>query len=463
MKQSRRDILASESVGRLLFRLAAPATVGMMVNALYNVVDTYFVGRGVGALAIGGLAIAFPLQILVFGVGLLLGTGAASIISRALGAGDAERAQRTAGNMYTIGIITALVFLGLGRGFIDEILTVFGATEALLPYAREYVSLILFGAPFIILAVASNNMVRAEGRAGVSMMAMMLGAGSNIVLDYVFIMVLGMGIRGAALATVLGRFLAFAFLLVYLTSPRTGIRLRLRYVLPDFRLIARAAALGVPAFVRNIGGTILAITVNNVLRAYGGDMHIAAFGIINRILIFGLMPILGVNQGFQPMAGFNYGAKRFDRVRRSLRVAAVVCTVISVSLFALLMAAPRSILGIFSTNEQLLSVGTEALRWVAFALPLVGVQIVGATFFLAIGKAVPSLFLSMSRQIVFLIPLVLVLPRFWGLSGVWYAFPVADVLAVCVTGIWLSRELRGMERSSSPAGGTGNVPDAKPT
>lgn len=447
--RERRDFLGSEPMGPLLFKMSLPATVGMFVNALYNVVDAIFIGRGAGALAIGGLTIAFPLQIFVFGIALMVGTGAASIVSRALGAEDEARAQRTTGTAASLGIVGGLLLTVGGLTFLDPILAAFGATPALMPHARGYLEVVLFGAPFIVLAVAGNNLIRAEGRPVYAMTAMLIGAVSNIVLDAVFIFGMGMGIRGAALATVIGRFLSFAFIAFYFASGRSGLNLRLRSMVPLLAVVPAILALGTPALVRQIGGSVLAVTVNNALRIHGSDLHIAAFGIINRILIFGLMPIFGIVQGFQPIAGFNYGARNFHRVRQSVQVAAATAFSFSVVFFVLVMLFPRQLLSVFTPNQELLDIGTPALRTVAVAVPLVGVQAVGATFFLAIGKAIPSLALSMSRQIIFLIPLVIVLPVWFSLAGVWAAFPTADILATGLTLTLLMLELRHLKRAAA--------------
>jgi putative MATE family efflux protein len=439
-------------VGRLLARLAIPATVGMLVNALYNVVDALFVGRGVGALAIGGLAVAFPLQILIFGVGLLVGTGAASIVSRALGAQDPERASRTVGTAYTMGIVGGLLILGVAQSLLPTIVRGFGATEAIAPYAEEYLRTILFGAPFIVLAISSNHVVRAEGYAQVSMIAMILGAGTNIILDWLFIFRFGMGIAGAAMATVIGRCLAFVFLLVFLLT-RSSTRLRLAALWPSMKIVSAILALGVATFVRQIGGSILAIALNNVLRVYGGDFYISAFGIVNRIMVFGFMPLFGIAQGFQPLAGYNFGARKMDRVRRSLGRAILAASAAATLFFLAVVCIPGPIIGMFTTEERLIRIAVIAIRRVTVVVPLLGLQVIGATFFLAIGRALPSLFLNMARQIIFLIPLVLILPRLYGVNGVWLAFPVADLLATVITIVWLILIARNLESLSETTTG----------
>lgn len=441
-------MLGTEKIGKLLVKLSVPAIIGMLVNALYNVVDTIFIGRGVGTLGIGGITIAFPVQLIIMSVGMLVGMGSASVISRSLGRGDRDRASKTAGNAFVISTIFGIAVMVLGLLFMQPILRLLGATDEILPYAREYLSVILFGAVFITFAMAANNIARAEGKAVVAMLTMLIGTGMNIVLDPIFIFGLKMGIRGAAAATVISQFLAFAFLLVFFISGKSSLKIMLKHLKPDWPVLGEVFKLGIPIFVRQLGMSILAIVVNNSLRAYGSEVHIAGFGIINRLLMFTLMPIMGISQGFQPIAGYNYGAGSTDRVKQTVRLSIIVSSAVALFAFLVMMLFPRTLLQVFTADAQLILEGTQALRVVIIALPFIGLQLIGSTYFLAIGKAIPSLLLGMSRQILFLIPLVLLLPLTLGLSGVWTAFPIADGLATLATVLWMARDLRKLE----PAG-----------
>jgi putative MATE family efflux protein len=417
--------------------MSIPAIVAMLVNALYNVVDTIFVGRGVGALAIGGLTVAFPFQIFMMAVAMMLGTGAASVVSRSLGAGDRERAARTAGSTITIAVAAGIILSLVGFLLTDQILRLFGASNELLPYAREYLTTILFGTPFITVAMASNNLIRAEGNAKVSMLVMLVGAVTNIILDPIFIFGLNMGIRGAALATVIGQFCSLLVTVVYFAGGRSSLDLHWRYFSPAPHLMRSVFVLGLPAFIRQFGGSFLAVLVNNVALTWGGDLAIASFGAINRILLFALMPVFGLAQGFQPIAGYNYGAGNVKRVRESLRLTSVIAVVITSAFFALMVGIPRTLLSAFTDSAEMLTIAVPAMRFVVIVLPFVGLQVVGSIFFLAVGKAIPSLVLGMLRQIILLIPLVAIMPPLLGLRGLWLAFPVADSIATAITVGWL--------------------------
>jgi len=436
------ELLGTEKIGPLLARMSIPAMLAMFVTALYNVVDTIFIGRGVGALAIGGLTVAFPFQIFTMALAMLLGTGAASVVSRALGTGDRERAARTTGSTIASAVIVGLMLAVVGFVFTDPILRLFGASEQLLPYATEYLPTVLFGTPFIVVAMASNNLIRAEGNAKVSMLVMLVGALANIILDPIFIFGFGLGIRGAALATVIAQALSLLVTVLYYAAGRSTLDLHVGHFVPNPRILRPVLLLGLPAFVRQFGGSFLAVLVNNAALRYGGDLAIASFGAINRLLIFALMPIFGLAQGYQPIAGYNYGAGKIDRVRQSTRITGVVAVAITGFFFGVMVAFPESLLSIFTSNRSMLDIAVPAMRTIVFVLPLVGLQVVGGTFFLAVGKTVPSLFLGMLRQIILLIPLVAILPPLLGLRGLWMAFPIADTLAAAITMAWLAIYMR---------------------
>ena len=436
------DNLGSEPIGRLLFGMALPATVAMGVNALYNLVDTIFIGRGVGSFAIGGVGIAFPVQIIILAVALLVGIGSASVISRMLGRGDEERAARAVGNsVVMIFLLSSLFAVGV-RLFLEPILRLLGATDELLPYTREYLVTILPGAPFLATAIASNHIVRSEGKAKTAMLIMLIGAGLNILLDPLFIFVFDLGVRGAALATVVAQFISFLFAIGFYLSGRSHLPLSLRHLRLHWDVIPEVTALGAAPFVRQFGQSFFIIIVNNALRTFGDELAISAFGVINKLLIFALMPLVGIAQGFQPIAGFNYGAGKLSRVRQAVKLANLVAVAVSFTYFAAVMLFPRAIFSIFTTDPELLEVGSFAMRIVLIAIPLIGMQIIGAVFFQAVGKAIPSFILSTSRQIILLIPLVLILPRFFGVLGVWAAFPTADVVATVLTVAWLRVEMK---------------------
>lgn len=444
MKQ-RDAMLGTESIGKLLVKLSVPAMIGMIVNALYNLVDAIFIGRGVGPLAIGALAISFPVLLLIAAVAMMLGVGAASVVSRNLGSGNRERAYTAAGNTLIISIIFGTIILVLGQIFIEPILKVLGATDSLMEYAREYLSVLLFGSVFITFAMASNNLVRAEGRATVAMISMVIGTGMNIILDPIFIFVLGMGIRGAATATVISMFLSFLFLLLFFLGKKSSLELRLIHLKPNFSVLGEIVKLGLPIFARQFGASFLVVIINNSLKLYGSDIYISAFGMVHRLLTFTIMPLFGLAQGFQPIVGYNFGANQIPRVKHTLKLALLVSTLLATASFLVMMIFPRILLSIFTTDSELLDIGVSAIRLVILVLPLLGLQIIGSTYFQAVGKALPSLVLGMSRQIILLLPLTLLLPLIFGVTGVWAAFPVADFLATVLTVIWLISELRKLK------------------
>jgi MATE family, multidrug efflux pump len=438
------EMLGTMSMGRLLAKLSIPATIGMMVNALYNVVDTIYIGRGVGVLAIGGLTISFPFQMIVMAIGMTIGVGAASVISRNLGSGNREKAYMAAGTALSVSVLIGLIMMIGATIYLDNILRLFGASETLLGYARSYLSVILIGVPLISFAMTSNNLVRAEGKAMVAMISMLVGTVMNIILDPIFIFLFHMGIKGAAIATVISQGLSFLFLLYFFISGRSSLKIKISYLIPHFALFKEMLLIGLPAFIRHAGGSILAVIMNNVLIVYGGDLAIASYGVLNKIMMFILMPIFGVVQGFQPIAGYNYGAEKFDRVQNSIKLSIIVTTSMATVSFLAGILFPEFFIGLFTTDEKLISLSVNGLRKIILFIPLIGVQIIGAAFFQSVGKALPSLILGMSRQIIFLIPLVLIFPYFMGLNGVWLSFPAADIGATLVTLAWLIKELKSL-------------------
>lgn len=442
MGTERETLLREAPIPSVLAKLAIPATLGMFVNALYNVVDTIFIGRGVGPLAIGGLSIAFPIQLIVVAIGLGFGIGGSSLASRALGSGDKERAQRSVGTSLTLSVLSGIVLTVLGLVFIDPILVAFGATPDLMVYARDYLSAILPGTVFMSTAICASFLMRGEGASVPSMIIMLIGAGGNIILDPIFIFVLNMGIRGAAIATVAAQFLSFIYIIAFYAGGKSSFRLRFADFIPRMSEVGEIVTIGIAASVRQISASFFVVITNNALATFGTDLHVSAFGVVFRILLFALMPLFGLGQGFQPIAGFNYGAGNLLRVRESVRVTMLVAVLISTFSFGLIMLFPNAVFSVFTTDTQLLSIGTEALRIVAIAIPLVGPQIIGSVFFQAIGKAGPAFVLSLSRQVILLIPFVLIFSRLFGVVGIWASFPAADILAAAITITWTSIELR---------------------
>lgn len=439
-------MLGEQPIRPLLMRMSVPAMVGMFVNALYNLVDTIFVGQAVGATGIGGLAIAFPFQIFLFALATMVGIGASSVASRALGSRDDSRARRTVAQAFLLAGLFGVVIFALGYTFLDSILTLFGATEGLYESAREYLQTIVFGAPVLIIAVTGTNLIRSEGRARSAMVSMLIGAGANLILDPIFIFGFGLGVRGAALATVTGFFLSAVYVVGYFVFAGSSLKPSPGDFRVSFPISREILQIGFPNFTKQLGGSVLAIVINNSLSIYGGDMSIAVFGVINRLLMFAVMPMFGIVQGFQPIAGYNYGARQFDRVKDVVRTAAIATTLFTSVFFVVMQLFPATLMRAFSSDPEMIALGVTAMRIVVLVLPIIGIQLVGAAYFMAVGKALPAFILSIARQILFLIPFVVLFARLWGTMGVWIAFPVSDTLATTVTMLFLRAELKKLDR-----------------
>lgn len=442
MKNNPHEFMGTDQITPLLFKLSIPAMIGMISNALYNVIDTVFVGHGAGALAIGGLTIAFPFQLIIGAFALMYGVGVASVISRKLGEKKPEEAVLAASNAFLLTFITSLLILLVGQVFLKKILLIFGATEDILPHATDYMRIILFGAPFLSFSMCANNILRSEGAAKIAMNIMLIGTILNVILDPIFIFIFDMGIRGAAIATIISQMAGSLYALSFFIKGKSSLKFELKLFKLKLIYIKEIVLLGLATFIRQIGTSFMALAVNNMVKIYGGDLAIAAFGMVNRFLTLVLMPIFGMNQGLQPIIGYNFGAKQFDRVKQVLKVAIFITSSIGFLFSIVAFIFPEILLKMFTTDPNLLQISSQALRIIISTMILLGLQSCGTTYFQAIGKSVPSIFLGMSRQFIILIPLVLILPRFFGLIGVWLAFPSADILASLITGIWMLIDIK---------------------
>lgn len=445
-------MLENEKISKLLLKLSLPATIGMIVNALYNIVDTIFIGRGVGKLGIAGLTISFPIQMIMMAFSLMIGIGAASAVSRSLGAKNKERADYVAGNaIFVISIISVLIVL-FGYIFMKPLLLIFGATENILPYSIEYMRIIYIGSLYFPLVMTANNLARAEGNAKVSMFSMIIGTGLNIVLDPIFIFGFKMGISGAALATIISQFVSFVYLLRYFLSGKSSIDIKLKYFKPKFDIIFEIISVGFPSFARNIVGSIVAIIINNSIKAYSptinvADTYIAILGIVNRVIMFLFMPLFGVIQGMQPIVGYNYGAKKYDRVIETVKISIYATFILSSFGFILGELFPKQIINLFDNDSALIENGSSVLRIIISMVPIIGIQIVGGALYQALGKAIPSLIVSLLRQVFLFIPFVIILPMILSnkLLGVWLSYPLSDLICTIITGILLKRELKKLK------------------
>lgn len=429
----RSTMLANEKIGKLLFNLSMPAIVGMLVQALYNVVDAIFVGQVVGAVGISAIAVVFPIQMLTMALAQTIGVGGASLISRRMGAGAYDEVGLTFGNMLLLAGILGLALLITAFAVTEPVLRLFGTTPEIMATSKAYFQIIAVSFPLMTLLMCTNNAARAEGNAKVAMTVMLIGAILNILLDPLFIFVLDMGVRGAAIATVAAHFIAACFLVAYFVTGRSEIPIGSRFIHLNSAIVKEIVAVGSATLARFGAMSFTTALLNNTVGSFGGATAIAAFAIIFRILSFIFMPLMGLNQGLQPIIGFNFGAKNIPRVRQSLKIAMGTATAASVGGFLILILFPEAIVGIFSKDADLLVTSSEVLNYLVIGLPLVGFQTIGAGLFQALGKAVPALLLALSRQVLILIPLILILPKFWGLQGVWLSFPIADGLSFVLT------------------------------
>ncbi|MFA7621629.1 MAG: MATE family efflux transporter [Aminobacteriaceae bacterium] len=438
-----RHVLDTERVGGLLFRLSMPSIIGMIVMASYNIADSVFIGHGVGPIGLAAVMICFPIQFLGGAMSIMAGVGGSSIISRSLGAGDVERAERALGATTAFSLVVGVFVFAVPMLFIDEILSLFGASPDILPHARDYLSVILFGMPFQMFGMAGNHMARAEGRARIAMASLLISAILNIILDPIFIFVLGLGVWGAAAATVISQFTMFIWIFGYFCSGRGSLRIKARYLIPRLSLLREITAIGLSEFTRMAAGSLSMVLINAALIRWGGDLHVAVYGVIHRGLSFFFMPMMGIAQGFQPILGYNYGAGRIKQARTVVGLALSSATLLAFCAFLTTQIFPAKIFAIFTTDQTLIVEGTRAMRIITGAFFFIGFQTVGSAMFQALGKARPAFILSLSRQVLLLIPLVLTLPALLASTdGVWLAFPVADSLSFFVTLFFFRREMR---------------------
>lgn len=439
--------LERDRIFPLLIKMALPAVVGMMVNALYNIVDTVFVGLGVGPLAIAALAIVFPIQMIVSAVAQAIGVGTASIVSRRLGEKRPEEAAKAAGTAYAAVTVATAILVAVLFLFMRPILGFFGASAEIMPYAMEYTGIVGAGFFFFSLSMCASNLIRSEGNTKASMIGMLIGALLNTVLDPLFIFGFGMGVKGAAIATVISQMASCVYLFGMYAKKKTVVPIKRVNLRIDMGLLGKSVVLGIPSFIQSAGMSILMLLVNTTLGVYGGDEAITTYGMVHKLLMIVIMPILGIAQGFQPIAGYNYGAKRFDRVRTSLWTAALTAFSIALFGYAFMMLLPRVGMSFFTHDEGLIASSARVLRIVVLFIPAAAIQITGSVYFQSVGKATEAMALSLSRQFLLLIPFVLILPRFFGLAGVWVAFPLADLLSSTITVTLLIKEVRKLARA----------------
>ncbi|NLI14037.1 MAG: MATE family efflux transporter [Peptococcaceae bacterium] len=445
--------MRDQKIGSLLWKFSIPAIVGMLVNALYNIVDRIFVGRGVGSLAIAATTVAFPIMLILFAVAMLIGIGATALISIRLGQRKKEDAEKVAGNAAVMLVILPSILAAIYMLFPEPILRLFGASEEVLPYARDFTHIIMMGAPLGAISFGMNNFIRAEGNPRLAMLTQIIGAVINGVLNYIFIFKLGLGIKGSALATVSGQFFSVIWVLSYFLSGRSLVKIRLKNLKPQIPILVSIISIGFAPFAMQIASSIQQSILNKTLLVYGGDLALSAVGIIMSILTLLFMPIVGLSQGAQPIIGFNYGARQYVRVKETMKIAVIAGTCIALTGYLAIHIWPSQIVGLFSKGDTALTDLTSHAMKVFLALfPVVGFQIVCSNYFQAVGKPVQYTILSLSRQVLLFIPLLLILPHFWGINGVWRTAPMADGLSVMLTATLFYLEMKHLPRVSRGRG-----------
>lgn len=434
--------LGVEPVGKLLRQYAVPAIVAMTASSLYNMVDSIFIGQGVGPFAISGLAITFPLMNLSAAFGALVGVGCATLLSVRLGQKDYDTSFKVLGNCVTMNVILGSILTVLAFTFLDDILYFFGASEQTIPYARDYMQVILLGNVITHLYMGLNAVLRSSGHPQQAMYATMVAVLVNVALDPLFIYVFGMGIRGAAVATVISQSISLVWQLKIFANKQELIHFRRNSFKLRWRIARDTITIGMPQFLMNMAACLVVLLINQGLVRFGGDLAVGAYGIINRLVFVMVMIVIGFNQAMQPIAGYNYGANQMPRVMQVLKLTMIAATMVTTTAFLVFVLGAELVVRAFTTDDELARLSAEGLRIVVTVFPIVGFQMVVANFFQSIGKPGKSIILSLSRQVLVLIPSLLILPQFFGVKGVWWSLPLSDAISTVIAVVLILREIR---------------------
>lgn len=444
----RENPLGTEKTSTLLRQFSVPAIIGMMVSALYNVVDRIYIGNApdIGSGGLAGITIGFPIMILQLAVALLFGIGGATLFSIRLGEKKHEEADRVLGNTFIMLILSGIFFSIIGITFHAPLLRLFGASEEVLPYSMAYMEIIFFGSIFQMTSTGMNHLMRANGKPKLAMVTMFVGAGTNIILDPIFIFGFKMGMAGAALATIISQAISMTWIVANFLKKSNPHRIKLRNMIPRPALVGKIASLGVPNFSLQTANSLLHIVLNKSLTRYGGDVAVSVMGVVNSVQTLLTMPLVGLNQGVQPIVSFNFGAKKYDRIITVEKQAIIVATLIMSTGWLLTRFFPAQIVMMFNREPEVLELGKFAVRAWFWALPVVGLQILGANFFQATGRPLKAMTLTLSRQVLLLIPAIMLFSHFWGLHGLLYAAPFADTASALLTGTVFFIGIRAMIR-----------------
>lgn len=434
--------LGTDDVRKLLMRYSIPAIIAMTAASLYNMMDSIFIGHGVGPMAIAGLAVTFPFINLAAAFGSLVGVGASTLVSVKMGQKDLKSAEAVLGNVLVMNLSIGVLFTTICLIFLNPILYFFGASEETLPYARDYMEVILLGNVITHVYMGLNEVMRASGYPQRAMMATLFAVLINGVFNAFFIFVLGLGIRGAALGTICAQLMSLCFVLWHFSNSKSYIRFQKGIFKAKWSIMGNMVAIGLAPFLMNICSCLIVMMINNGLKTYGGDMYVGAYGIANRIIFLFIMIVMGFNQGMQPIVGYNYGARNFDRVIKVLKYTVFCGVTITTAGFLICQLVPSFIVRMFTTDAVLLGLAVHGMRAILLVFPVNGFQMVATSFFQSIGMAGKAIFLSLTRQLLFVVPFLYFLPKYWGTDGVWYSFPFADSLAFCVTAAMLWWQLK---------------------
>lgn len=437
------------NITKLLWEFSFPAIIGMLVNAFYNIVSRIFVGQGIGSIAIAAVTVALPIMTVLFAIAMLIGIGATALISIRLGEQKKEEADKIAGNATLLLILLPLAISGIYFLFSDPILMLFGASHDVLPYARDYIHIIMMGAVPGSISFGLNNFIRAEGNPRFSMFTQIIGGVFNIIFNYVFIFKFGWGIKGSALAAITSQTISALWVLSYFFQGRSKVKIRLKNLKPETSIVLKTMAIGFAPFAMQISNSVQQTILNKTVMAYGGDLALSAVGIVMSVGMILIMPIVGISQGAQPLIGYNYGAQNYERVKQTLKKGIIASTVLGIVGFVFIQLFATPIVELFSKGDTALTeLSAHALVTFFMLIPIIGFQIVGANYFQAVGKPIQSTILSLSRQVLIFIPLLLILPNLWQIEGVWRTAPIADVLSVMLTSTLLFREMKKIPQKS---------------
>ncbi len=447
--------LGTEPVGKLLGQYAMPAIIAMIASSVYNIVDSIFIGHGIGPLALSGLAVTFPLMNLAAAFGAMVGVGASTLVSVRLGQKDYASAQHILGNVFTLNLIIGIGFTIVNLLFLDPILYFFGASEETIPYARDFMTIILLGNAISHMYLGLNALLRASGHPQKAMYATIAAVVINIILNPTFIYGFGWGIQGSALATVLAQTIALCWQLKILSNKEEILHFRKGIYRLQEKIVKNTLAIGMAPFLMNIAACFIVILINKGLQEHGGDLAIGAYGIVNRISFLFVMIVMGLNQGMQPIAGYNFGAQQYQRVTQVLKLTIYGATAITTVGFLIGELAPHWVASAFTTDQELIDLSVYGLRIVVMFFPIIGFQMVTGNFFQSIGMAGKAIFLSLTRQLLFLLPCLVILPQIFGATGVWMSMPVSDLASSIVAAVMLYKQFqlfKAQEAANRPLG-----------